>query len=126
MDWSSLKLQGKLGKTALRGPLCITHASTAMPLSEWILTLSVKARLQVLPTKYNLSLWFPSTNSPLCMLDDPPQHLQSVAHIMNSCSSFKGYTARHDRLVDLIAALIPCVVDEQIFKHTTVKSKWFK
>ncbi len=45
---------------------------------------------------------------------------------MNSCSSFKGlYTARHDRLVDLIAAQIPCVADEQIFKHTTVQSEWF-
>ncbi len=41
---------------------------------------------------------------------------------MNSCSSFKGlYTARHDRLVDLIAAQIPCVADEEIFKQ----SEWF-
>ncbi len=47
---------------------------------------------------------------------------------MNRCSSFKGlYTARHDRLVELIAAQIPCVADEQIFKHTThtVQSEWF-
>ncbi len=45
---------------------------------------------------------------------------------MNSCSSFKGlYTARHDRLVELIAAQIPCMADEQIFKHTTAQSKWF-
>jgi len=32
---------------------------------------------------------------------------------------------RHDRLVDLIAAQILCVADEQIFKQTTVQSKWF-
>jgi len=33
--------------------------------------------------------------------------------------------ARHDRLVDLIAAQILCVADEQIFKHTTVQPEWF-
>ncbi len=124
--WSSIKLQGKLAKVP-----CADHSVSHIiysnaTISEEILTFCVQARLQVLPTKCNLSLWFPSTHSTLCLLHDPPQHLESVAHIMNSCSSFKGlYTARHDRLVDLIAAQIPCVADEQIFKHTTVQSEWF-
>ncbi len=97
--WSSLNIQGKLSKLP-----CAEHSVSHTiysnaNISEEILTFCVKALLQVLPTKYNLSLWFPSTHSPLCLLHDPPQHLESVAHIMNSCSSFKGlYTARHDRL----------------------------
>ena len=51
------------------------------------------------------------------MLYDPPQHLESVAD--NSCPSLKGlYIARHDRLVELIAAQIPFAADEKVFKHT--------
>lgn len=124
--WSNLKLQGKLTKLP-----CVDHSVSHTiysnaTISEEILTFCVKARLQVLPTKYNLSLWFPSSHYPLCLQHNPPQHLESVALIMNSCSSFKElYTARHDRLVDLIAAQIPCMADEQIFKHTTVQSEWF-
>ncbi len=124
--WSSLKLQGKLAKLPCADHSVSHTIYSNATISEEILPFCVKARLHVLPTKYNLSLWFPSTHSPLCLLHDPPQHLESVAHIMNSCSSFKGlYTARHDRLVELFAAQIPCVADEQIFKHTTVQSKWF-
>ena len=38
-------------------------------------------------------------------------------------SSLKGhYIARHDRLVDLIAAQIPCVADEKLYKHNAVQS----
>ena len=93
-------------------------------ISAAILTFCVKALLQALPTKYNLALWFPSNHSPLCMLHDPPQHLESVAHIMTCCSSLKGlYIARHDRLVDLMAAQIPCKEEEKIYKHTTFHSK---
>ncbi|KAK0144242.1 Serine protease 41 [Merluccius polli] len=106
--WSCLKLQGKLAKLP-----CAYHSVSHTiysnaNISEEILIFCIKAHIQVLPTKYNLSLWFPSIHSPLCMLHDPPQHLESVAHIMNSCPSLKGlYIARHDRLVDLIAAQIP-------------------
>jgi len=51
-----------------------------------------------------------------------PRHLESGAHIMNSCSSLKGlYIARHGRLVDQI----PCTAEEQTFKHTTVQANWF-
>ena len=86
-------------------------------MSEGILIFWIKAHLQVLPTKYNLLLWLLSINSPLCMLYDPPQHLESVAD--NSCPSLKGlYIARHDRLVELIAAQIPFAADEKVFKHT--------
>ena len=53
-------------------------------------------------------------HSPLCMLHS----------LLNTCSQDDSI-ARHDRLVDLIAAQIPCVADEKFFKHTTVQYKWF-
>ena len=87
--WSSLKLQGKLAKLA-RADHSVSHTIyNNANISEEILIFCIKARLQVLPTKYNLSLWFPSIHSPHCMLHDPPQHPESVAHIMNSCPSLK-------------------------------------
>ena len=124
--WSCLKLQGKLAKLPCADHSVSHTIYSNANISEEILIFCIKAHLQVLPTKYNLSLWFPSIHSPLCMLHDPPQHLESVAHIMNCCPSLKGlYIARHDRLVDLIAAQIPCVADEKLYKHTTVQSDWF-
>ncbi len=39
--------------------------------------------------------------------------------------SVDGMLQANGRLVELIAAQIPCLADEQIFKHTTVQSKWF-
>ncbi|XP_041924940.1 RELT-like protein 1 isoform X2 [Alosa sapidissima] len=110
-----------------KGYRCTTEAEDAQAAEDELeKDLERAARLQVLPTKYNRSLWFPSIHSPLCVLHDPPQHLESVAHITNSCTSLKGlYIARHNRLVDLIAAQIPCVADEKLYKNTTVQSDWF-
>ena len=68
---------------------------------------------------------------PFFMLHDPPQHLESVAHIMNCCGSLKGlFIARHDRLIDLglanlIAAQTPGTEDEQTHTHTTVRPEWY-
>ena len=60
------------------------------------------------------------------MLCGPHKHLESVAHIMNCCSSLKElYIARHDRVVDLIPAKIPRRENEQMHEHTTVCSEWF-
>ncbi len=70
--WSSLKLQGMLAKLPCADHSVSHTIYSNATISEEILTFRVKARLQVLPTKYNLSLWFPSTHSPLCLLHDPP------------------------------------------------------
>src|SRR4029434_7334550 len=83
-------------------------------IGEDILCFTVKARLQVLPTKYNLALWYPNTHHPhWIMHSNPNQHLESIAHIVNGCSKYKElYTARHDRIVDLISSLeVACVYD---------------
>ncbi len=71
----SLKLQGKLAKLPCTDHSVSHTIYSNATISEEILTFCVKARLQVLPTKCSLSLWFPSTHSPLCLLHDPPQHL---------------------------------------------------
>ena len=85
--WSNLKLQGKLAKPSFTDHSVSHNIYSNANISEEILIFCIKARLQVLPTKYNPSLWFHSIHSPHCMLHDSPQHLESVAHIMtDSCS----------------------------------------
>ncbi len=83
--WSSLKLQGKVGKTACADH-SVSHTIYSMPPSVRRFYFCVKARLQGSSYKVqHLSLWCPSTHSPApLLLHDPPQHLESVAHIMNS------------------------------------------
>lgn len=63
----------------------------------------IKARLQCLPTKYNLATWYPSKHDPFSILHTNYQENETVAHILNGCHYYKGqYMARHDRLVDLV------------------------
>ena len=62
--WSSLKLQGKLAKLP-RADHSVSHTIyNNANISEEILIFCIKARLQVLPTEYNLSLWFPPSIHP--------------------------------------------------------------
>ena len=42
-----------------------------------ILTFTVKARLQVLPTKYKLVLWYPASHNPFCII-----HVSNVMESM--------------------------------------------
>ncbi len=72
-------------------------------LSEDIVIFTVKARLQVLPTRLNLSIWFPTTQVPHCLHHTTEQITETLPHILNGCNAYKGmYIARHDRIVDLI------------------------
>jgi len=55
-------------------------------------------------------------------------HLESVAHIVNGCNMYKGlYTARHDRIVDLIASAIQDIFPKNMpmYKHSRVIPDWF-
>ena len=66
-------------------------------------TFTIKARLQVLPTRLNLSIWFPSTQVPHCLHHTTEQVTETLSHILTGCFAYKGmYIARHDRIVDLI------------------------
>jgi hypothetical protein len=69
-----------------------------------IQTFTVKPRLQALPDKYNLALWYPANHVPFCILQES-NVMESVANVVNDCiNSNDLYIARHDRLVDLIAS----------------------
>ena len=127
--WTGLRLQGKLACLS-----CADHSvshsffkNTA--LSEDIVTFTVKARLQVLPTRLNLSIWFPLTQVPHCLHHTTEQITETLPHILNGCHVYKGmYIARHDRIVDLIVKdvskhLSPSV---KIYKHSSVKASMFQ
>ena len=117
--WTGLRLQGRLG--------CISHAALqSTALHNDIHTFSIKACLQVLPTKANLATWFPTKHEPFCLLHHNRQR-QSIAHILNGCPAYKGlYIARHDRIVALaIKELHDNINFTTIHTNKSVKSYWF-
>ncbi len=64
---------------------------------------TVKARLHVLPTRLNLSIWFPTAPLAHCLHHTTEQIIETLPHILNGCRADEGmYRARHDRIVDLI------------------------
>ena len=92
-------------------------------LNEDIITFTVKARLQVLPTKLNLSIWFPSTQAPHCLHHTTEQITETLPHILNGCHAYGGmYIARHDRIVELIVKDISKyhVPTVRMYKHSRV------
>ena len=100
---TGLRLQGKLA--------CLQSADHSVShsilknaaIDEEILIFTVKARLQVLPTKLNLSIWYPNRHDSHCLHHGQYQIIESMSHILNGCNVYKGlYIARHDRIVDLI------------------------
>lgn len=98
-------------------------------IGEDVLTFTIKARLQVLPTKYNLSTWYPNTHNPFCLNhQDSEQHLESTAHITNGCSAYKNlYIARHDRIVDIVSDAVRQILPSSaaMHKHSRVLPEWF-
>ena len=83
--WTGLKLQGKLA--------CLPDADHTVShtifknyaVDEDIITFTVKARLQVLPTRLNLSLWYPNTFPPHCLHHDHTLVTETLSHILNGC-----------------------------------------
>lgn len=127
--WTGLKLQGKLA--------CLSSADHSVShsflkntaLSEDIVIFTVKARLQVLPTRLNLSIWFPTTQVPHCLHHTPEQITETLPHILNGCHAYRGmYIARHDRIVDLIVKDISSHFSSSVkmYKHSCVKSSMFQ
>ncbi|KAI2658189.1 Poly(ADP-ribose) glycohydrolase [Labeo rohita] len=103
--WTGLKLQGKLA--------CLSSAdhsvSHSFPkntaLSEDIVIFTVRARLQVLPTRLNLSMWFPTTQVPYCLHHTTEQITETLPHMLNGCYAYNEmYT---DRIVDISKHLPP-------------------
>ena len=96
---------------------------------EDILTFAVKARLQVLPTRLNLSLWYPNTFSPHCLHHANIPTIESLSHILNGCHVYKGmYISRHDRIVDLLVKNMLLYIPPSSVKvhtHTRVSPDMF-
>ncbi len=126
--WTGLKLQGKLA--------CLPSADHSVShsflkntaLSEDIVIFTVKARLQVLPTRLNLSIWFPTTQVPHCLHHTTEQITETLPHILNGCHAYKGmYIARHDRIVDLIVKDMSNHVSPlvRVYTHACVKPSMF-
>ena len=70
----------------------------------------------VLGCNYTLSIWYSS--SPGCPLDH--YRLESMAHLLNSCSEFKDvYSARHDKIVNKLGQELESVSVNQ-FLSTNV------
>ena len=127
--WTGLKLQGKLA--------CLPYADHSVShsflkntaLNEDIITFTAKARLQVLPTRLNLSIWFPGTQVPHCLHHNTEQITETLSHILNGCYAYKGmYIARHDRIVELIAKDISKyhASTVRMYKHSRVIPSMFQ
>ena len=125
--WTDLKLQGKLACLPTADHTVSHSILKNSAVDEDILTFAAKARLQVLPTRHNLSLWYPNTFPSHCLHHDNQLIIES--HILNGCYVYKGmYIARHDRIVDLLAEhIIPCVSPlTKTYKNVCVSPRMFK
>ena len=125
--WVNLRLQGKLACLQCADP-AVSHSALHNPaVNAGILKFVIKARLQALPTQYNLSLWFPNHHEPLSLLHTNKQ-LESTAHILNGCPTFKGlYMACHDRIVNITANEL-CKVHglSTIHANKRIQLNWFR
>ena len=126
--WKGLRLQGKLACLSFADQSLSHTIYSNVSIGEDILIFTIRARLQVLPTKSNLSTWYPSSHEPHCILHSTTHDNETIAHVLNGCNFYKGlYIARHDRLVYLISHSVKEVQLQttKIYKHSAVKMDWF-
>ena len=77
--------------------LLIDRSYSEQPFYE-LMQFWYKARHNVLPCYYTLSLWYPN-QSATCTLDG--YSTESTSHVSNGCKKLKhNYTTRHDRIVE--------------------------
>ena len=126
--WIELRLQGKLACLPAADH-SVSHAVLkSATLDESIIIFTLKARLQVLPSKLNLSIWLPDRHSPHCLHHGAEQITETMAHILNGCFVYRGlYICRHDRIVDLISEGVMSTFRPAatLYKHSTVKPSMF-
>lgn len=79
--WKSLKLQGMLAHLQSADQSVSHSVLKNKSISEEILIFAIKARLQCLPTRYNLATWYPSQFNPDCIWHTNGQENETVAHI---------------------------------------------
>ena len=83
--WCGLRMQGKLACLGFADHSVSHSVFKNTAVGEDVLKFTIKARLQVLPTKYNLSTWYPHTHDPFFLNHQDSHHLESIAHITNGC-----------------------------------------
>ena len=77
------------------------HIFKSYKLSDKLIQFWYKAKHNVIPCNYTLSLWYPERDS-FCPLDDYP--IETMSHLLNSCKIFKdNYSKRHDRIVEKLS-----------------------
>ena len=122
-------MQGKLACLDFADHSVSHSMYTNAAVGEDILCFTFKVRLQVLPTKNNLALWYLTHHHPHCIMHSDSGHqLASVAHIVHGCTMYKGlYIERHDRIVNLIASTVKEVFPENVimYKHSCIMPEWF-
>ena len=127
--WCGLRMQGKLACLEFADHSVSHSVFMNAAVGEDVMKFTIKARLQVLPTKYNLSTWYPHTHEPFCLNhQDSQHHLESTAHITNGCHAYKHlYIARHDRIVDIVSDAVRSIVPASavMYKHARVLPEWF-
>ena len=126
--WTELRLQGKTACLPAADHSVSHSVFKNVAIDECIVVFTLKARLPVLPTKLNLSIWFPGNHTPYCIHHGHKQIAETMSHILNGCHVYRGlYICRHDRIVDLISKDISSIFRSSImlYKHSTVKSSMF-
>ena len=88
--WKGLRLQGKLACLSFVDQSLSHTIYSNASIGEDVLIFTIKARLQVLPTKSNLSTWYPSSYDPHCILHPTTHDNETIAHILNGCNFYKG------------------------------------
>ena len=120
IDLKNLPMQGRLidirGADYLLSQECIFKN---YKLSENLVTFWYKARHNVMPCNYTLSLWYPE-QSAACQLDN--YHLERMSNILNGCKQLqKNYTKRHDRILEKIADELK-ITGKSIFVNKTART----
>lgn len=121
-------MQGKLA--------CISSADQSIShsifknasIDEDIQTFTAKSRLQVLPTRFNLSVWYPNSFTPFCIHHGQTQVIESMSHVLNGCTFYKKlYISRHDRIIDLLLEKLQYVCPSPVTMYTNcvLKSQMF-
>ena len=78
-----------------------------------------KAKHNVLPCHYTLSLWYPE-HSPECCLDG--YYLDCMSHILNGCKEIKNsYSKRHNYILEKISSELKHHCDV-IYVNKTIKT----
>ena len=126
--WTQLRLQGKTACLPAADHSVSHSVFRNVAIDERIVVFTLKARLQVLPTRLNLSIWFPGNHAPHCIHHGNEQVAETMPHILNGCHVYRGlYICRHDRIVDLITKDISSTLGSSItlYKHSTVSPSMF-